>query len=171
MCASGCAFLSARVAARPFMPGIEMSMTTTSGFNSSACRTAAPPSSASATTFMSVSASISSFNPCRTVAWSSASRMRSGPVLSATIDHLARGHRERHPHENRGPFAGRRFDLNARSHQNGALLHADEPEPLADGGARCHLESHAVVLENQQDAIGSPLEDHFDAPGARVLGD
>ena len=49
------------------MPGIEMSMTTTSGFSSSARCTAAAPSLASATTFMSGWLSISSLSPWRTV--------------------------------------------------------------------------------------------------------
>jgi hypothetical protein len=49
----GRAFFSVRVATSPFMPGIEMSMTTTSGLMSSARCTAAAPSLASATTFMS----------------------------------------------------------------------------------------------------------------------
>jgi hypothetical protein len=47
------------------------------------------------------------------------------------IDCLARAHRERHPYEDGRPLAWRRFDLNACSNQDGALLHADKPEPLA----------------------------------------
>ena len=45
------------------MPGIEMSMTTTSGFSSSARWTAVAPSLASAMTFMSGWPSMSSLSP------------------------------------------------------------------------------------------------------------
>ena len=47
MATSGCFCFSARVAASPFMPGIEMSMTMTSGFSAMAFCIAAWPSLAS----------------------------------------------------------------------------------------------------------------------------
>ncbi len=59
----GCSCFSWRVATSPFMPGMEMSITTTSGFNATALWTAALPSLASATTVMSGWLSMSSFRP------------------------------------------------------------------------------------------------------------
>ena len=63
MMARGCFCFNARVAARPFIPGIEMSMTMTSGLIASAFCIAALPSLASDTTFMSGWLSMSSFSP------------------------------------------------------------------------------------------------------------
>ena len=45
------------------------------------------------------------------------------------------------------------------------------PNPWPVGSRIRRLEPHAVVLEDQQDAIRSPFEDHLDAPGARMFGD
>ncbi len=57
-----------RVASSPSMPGMRMSMSTTSGTSSDAMRTASSPSSASPTTWMSVCASSSALKPARTSA-------------------------------------------------------------------------------------------------------
>ena len=60
------------------MPGIEMSITTTSGFTSANARTASSPLSASAKTRMSAAPSSNSRKPMRTTAWSSTSITRIG---------------------------------------------------------------------------------------------
>ena len=61
-----------RVASRPSMPGIRMSISAMSGRVRNAASTASAPSSASATTRMSGSVSRIILNPARTSAWSSA---------------------------------------------------------------------------------------------------
>jgi hypothetical protein len=63
----GCCCFSFCVAISPFMPGIEMSMTTTSGRDVAASFSTVAPSLASPITFMSGCPSISSLRPCRTV--------------------------------------------------------------------------------------------------------
>src|SRR5690606_3684298 len=65
-----------RVAASPSVPGIRMSMSTTSARRSRASRTASAPSEASPTTSMSGSESTSTRKALRSSAWSSASRTR-----------------------------------------------------------------------------------------------
>src|SRR5690349_9723525 len=65
-----------RVAARPSVPGIRMSIRTTSARSSLASRTASAPSDASPTTSMSASESTSTRKALRSSAWSSASRTR-----------------------------------------------------------------------------------------------
>jgi len=61
------------VASSPSVPGIRMSISTTSGLCRRASVNASAPSAASPTTVMSAWASSSARNPARTSAWSSAS--------------------------------------------------------------------------------------------------
>src|ERR1044071_1503357 len=146
-----------------------MSITTTSGLNPRALWTASLPSPASAMTSMSRSASIRSFSPCRTVTWSSARRMRSGCVLSATTHDRtgALGHGD--AHENRRALSGRGFDLQATADERRALLHADEPES-ATSRLTIGVEANPVVLHDQEDGVMAPLEEYVDRACARVLG-
>jgi hypothetical protein len=73
------------VAWMPSMPGIRMSITTTSGTISAASRTASLPVPASPTTSMSSLSAMSRRNPERTSGWSSASTtlmlIRAGALL------------------------------------------------------------------------------------------
>src|SRR5918994_360176 len=66
----------ARVAVRPSVPGMRMSMSTTSGVSRRTSCTASSPSAASPTTSMSSWASSRARKPARTRAWSSASTTR-----------------------------------------------------------------------------------------------
>ena len=69
---------SRRVASMPFSSGMLTSITTTSGFSRSANSTASRPLPASPTISMSGCAARIMRKPCRTTAWSSASRIRVG---------------------------------------------------------------------------------------------
>jgi hypothetical protein len=73
---------SLRVASMPSMPGIRMSISTTSGSWSRATDTAASPSAASPTTSMSGAESRIITSPVRIAAWSSATTTRMGPAFT-----------------------------------------------------------------------------------------
>src|SRR5258705_4528643 len=126
-----------RAASRPFSSGIEKSRTATSGQRSRAARTAAWPASASAMT-ENPSRSSRALSPCRTITWSSASK-----ILLGTVDLQGYGH------DQAGSAAGRRDDLERSAHRVQPLLDSDEPE-AACAPARAHnsdVEPHAVVAD------------------------
>ncbi|SCE28289.1 hypothetical protein GA0115253_104081, partial [Streptomyces sp. Termitarium-T10T-6] len=75
-----------RVAASPSVPGIRMSMSTTSAFVARASSTAWAPSAASPTTSMSGSESTSTRNALRSSAWSSASSTLIGASRASGVD-------------------------------------------------------------------------------------
>ena len=56
----------------------------------------------------------------------------------------------RHSHEHGRALACGRLDLERRADQSGALLHAEQAEPLTGAFGCCRIESHAVVLDDQQ---------------------
>src|SRR5438045_2140831 len=120
-------------------------------------------------TSMSCSLSISSFNPCRTVTWSSARRTRSGRVFSAMAHDRAGVRRNVDSDENRRALSGIRFDLQATADQRRALPHADKPESVTLR-ITIALETDPVVLDDKKDGVGAPLEKHLDVPCAGVLG-
>ncbi len=70
-----------RVASSPFVPGIDRSMTTMSGFSARDRSTASSPVDASPTTSKRGSDSSNAANPARNMAWSSARTMRIGSPM------------------------------------------------------------------------------------------
>jgi hypothetical protein len=86
------------------------------------------------------------------------------------LDYLAEGRRERHPHENTRPLSSAGFDLKSGADERGALLHANQPEASALVRVFGLRKSDPIVLDDEQDAIGSPLEDHLNVFRPRVLG-
>src|SRR4030095_790994 len=118
---------------------------------------------------MSCSLSIRNFNPCRTVTWSSARRMRSGCVLSATTRDPTGARGNGDSHEDRCALSARGFDLQVTAHERRPLLHADKPESVT-ARITIGLETYPVVLDNEEDGVGAPLEEYFDMPGAGVFG-
>ena len=106
-----------RAAVSPSVPGIRMSISTTSGRRSRASRTAAAPSSASPATVMSGADDSRARNPARTSAWSSASSTsitasgaarRAGhewEVAAHPEPALRPGSRGQRPAERAGPLA------------------------------------------------------------------
>ena len=68
---------SRRVASMPSMPGMRMSISTTSGRCASAAATASSPVAASATTSIEPVASSTALKPARIIGWSSAMTTRS----------------------------------------------------------------------------------------------
>src|SRR5436190_4333818 len=120
-------------------------------------------------TSMSRSASIRSFNPRRTVTWSSARRMRSRFVVSAMTRARTGARGNVDSDENRRALPRSRFDLQATAYERRTLPHADEPESLTFHTA-VSLETDPVVLDHEQDGIVAPLEDDFDMPSAGVFG-
>lgn len=94
----GLLFIMLRVACRPFMTGIVMSITIASGFNSWFSSMASSPLEASPTTSQSSCVSKILRTPCRTMSWSSTMRirgtrrsyLRNGLRLNHTNSHVAR---------------------------------------------------------------------------------
>src|SRR5215475_15855117 len=101
-------------------------------------------------TSMSRSASIRSFNPRRTVTWSSARRMRRRFVFSAMTRARTSTRENVDSDENRRALPGSRFDLHVTAHERRALAHADEPESLTFHIA-VSLEADPVVLNHEKD--------------------
>ena len=78
-----------RVASSPSIPGIRMSISTTSGPCAAACDTAAAPLAASPTTVMPSAASRMTQNPARTSSWSSTTSTRIGAGSAGAVIALA----------------------------------------------------------------------------------
>ena len=151
------------------MRGIETSSTATSGFSRTACSSASTPSSASAITSMSGWRSSSSFTPERTMPWSSAIRILTRPPPAAGVG-VRRGRLGAPAGTSSStvvPLARARVDLERAAHQQRALAHAGEPEPLALLGEG---EAGAVVGDLQADPRVARLEAHLDAGRAGVAG-
>src|SRR5688572_1992463 len=138
------------------------------------------PSPASQTTIMSFWLSMTSLRPSRTTTWSSASRMRSRPLGSGMLACCAEAYRRRrdgrdrngrHAHKDGRTVAGRRLDLQGGANQRRTFLHAQQTEPAAVAVHSGQVETDAVILDDQRDLIGPPLENDLHVAGARVLGD
>src|SRR5690242_18981266 len=125
------------VASMPFMLGMAMSMTTTSGDCSSARRTLSRPSAASATIAKSGCFSSRARSPSRTTVWSSASSMRMGILFF--------GDRQLSQYRCSPPRMG--FDGDAATQPADALFHTEQPEASHVAG----VESVAVVTDTEAD--------------------
>src|SRR5512133_1190305 len=149
-----------RVASIPFMFGMAMSMTTTSGSYSSARRTLSRPSPASATTAISGCFSSRARSPSRTTVWSSASSMRMGIFL------VLGGPLQRQCGDDGRSPPRLRFDGEPAAEASNALLHAEQAEAADDAG----VEAVAVVAHAAADAAGLPAHLYFDVVGVGVAG-
>src|SRR4051794_19032989 len=99
--------------------------------------------------------SMSSFRPCRTVAWSSASRTRSLSGMGVLgID--------RDSQENCRALAERRFDLQRAANERRALLHAGQTEAGRRPTLRS-IEADPVILDHQDRRVVAVLENGVDA--------
>src|SRR5215212_2933742 len=119
-----------RVAARPFISGIERSSTTTSGLSAATLSRATRPFGASAMTSISLRDASRARRPCRTVSWSSA-RITLILAISGFV-HYCRA-RDRRLEVDRRAAARLRLDLQRAANQRGALVHAHDADAL--GGA------------------------------------
>src|SRR5690606_23517680 len=106
------------------IPGMERSMTTTSGLYFSTASMASSPVPASPTTVMSSSASRRARRPARRTTWSSARRMRIGSGIGL-------GLHSRDDDAHLGASAGAALDVDSPADVGGALLHAEETEAAA----------------------------------------
>src|SRR5580765_7172832 len=137
-----------RAASSPFRSGIEKSRTATSGQRSRASRSASCPSPASATT-AKPSRSSKALSPWRTIAWSSARRIRFG---------IVRLHRYGEDQLGSATRAGDDVERSADGVQ--ALANPGEPETaLAPSGQDGrHVESDAVVADDAAQEAAVPHE-------------
>src|SRR3954468_3494027 len=186
----GRCFISSMDAWRPFISGMAMSITITSGSTFLTSAMPSRPLPASPMTVMSGSSSRMRRNPCRTRAWSSTrtSRMGCDPLCSANVclllvlvgDGRRCRHLQRHAHADDESGRIRGPECERAAHQLGAFPHADEPDALpavlALGGWRepaaavLDLELHAIVhLPEPHEGLGrSRVATHV---GERLLHD
>src|SRR6185436_18710306 len=150
----GCVATICFVAARPFVPGMATSITTTAGCSCPAIAIASSPFAASPTTAIASSSSSMRRKPRRTRLWSSASRT---VIRRSDIGGL-RG-RERDSQANQRARAGCRAQkVDGAADQRRAFAHGHEPE----AAAACrraeafsvifHLELQDVAVEREADA-------------------
>src|SRR3954454_13518794 len=120
------------IASRPPIPGMDMSITTTSGFTSGNLRQASSPLSDSATTLISAEPSSSNRKPMRTTAWSSTSITLMFPIdLPSTTSLLRRASRCKHGDYYRygRALTRRAIDSKFAMQRLNAFPHANKPEP------------------------------------------
>src|SRR5688572_24814482 len=93
--------------------------------------------------------------------------MRSRPLMSGMLD----GGDGRHSYEDRRSLSRCGLDLQGGADERGAFLHPEQTESPAVAFGSAGIESYAIVLDDERDVIGAPLEDDFDMAGFGVLGD
>src|SRR5690242_9795179 len=163
-----------RVAASPSVPGIRMSMRTTSARSSRASRTASAPSDASPTTSMSGSESTSTRKALRSSAWSSASRTRivirtpTGRWSRAVVLGRGRAGLDGQDRMDAETAAVAGAGGEGAAQRGDALAHAEQPVPAAGGVVE--VPAGAVVEDGDLD-VGSDAYDADLGPrvGAGVL--
>src|SRR4051794_3062034 len=155
---------SRSVACDPVSPGIETSMTTTSGRSLGTCSQAACPSAASPTTAIPAWALIRALSPSRTTAWSSTRNTRSSAIADLPVPA-----RERDPDDDRGAPPGGGLDRQRPAHQGRPLPHPEHAQPVIGHRGRLGVEPPPVVLDDRGDLPGGALEDHVHPAGAGVL--
>src|SRR4051812_28517632 len=159
------------VACMPFISGIEMSITTTSGRSSRAFASAAHPSSASPTTSMSGCALTSDFSPSRSITWSSANTIRK---VLMRVDLLLRKGRDGYAHARGRAAAGRRVEAERAADERHTLAHAEYSEAVARTRPARNFagrEPSAVVFDDDENVVAPTLDDDAHAPRLRVLED
>src|SRR5947208_9736281 len=150
-----------RVASMPFMLGIAMSITTTSGDCSSASRMLSRPSAASATTVISVCFSSSARRPSRTTVWSSASSMRIGFMGRLGVEF---GQRQIGFHQ--GAAAQLRIDSQLAAQPPDTLFHAEQSEAANE----TRIEAAAVVSDREVDPCPFAFHDGLHGTGGGLAG-
>src|SRR6187455_3044067 len=157
------------IAVMPSMPGMEMSVITTSGFTDSSSCSSSLPLRASAITWTPSTVDRSALMPERTRSWSSASTtwMGSGALVFFWImvpSSISQYRTDRHT----ATLAG--ADVQASAGQFGALDHAVEPDiplGLVPIEHRSLVETHAVVDDQHADAA-APQEAQAHPHGGRL---
>ena len=162
----GAASTMRRVASTPSMPGMLMSISTTSGWSERAAATAASPESASPTTTTSLAVSSSARSPARNAGWSSATstrwRRRRGPRARRSC-----GPRlfERQPRHDARPATRPALDRDVAAELLRPLPHRLE------AGARAERRRQAPAVVGDLDReLGRGLEPDAAQPGARRAG-
>src|SRR5437867_7908509 len=133
-----------RVASMPFSSGIATSMTTTSGSKRSASSTASRPVPASPTTSMSCCESSISRKPCRTIAWSSANKIRIFLCMVFAVN--------RYAHFNLDSIFVRAPKRKLASGASRARAHPDHSHPLISGFVPV-AEASAVIRNGEADIV------------------
>src|SRR3954452_2700034 len=157
------------IASSPPIPGMDMSITTTSGFTSGYLRQASSPLSDSATTLMSAEPSSSRRKPMRTTAWSSTSITLMCPIdLPSTALPLRRANRCKNGHYDRYgcSLTRRAIDPKFTMERLDAFPHADK--------AKAHgitvwlfAKAFAIVAHRDRNHISLSLDS---APNPRDRG-
>src|SRR3990172_3165092 len=151
-----------RAASRPFRPGMAMSRSRMSGRRLATFSIVSSPVPASPTTSMSGMDSSSTRSPERTIAWSSAMRMRIGSIPRPVHGYF---------HEDGCAAAGQRLDRQNATNERGALLHAQQAELLCRRPGTPHLlhvEALSIVFHDEDSMAVPPVKQHANAPGAGV---
>src|SRR4030042_1042571 len=152
---SGTASLSRRMASKPLIPGMLMSITTTSGCVSSVMRRAPTPSAASPTSVMASSEARIMRRPARTMAWSSTSSTRIATARSSRGQWYA--------NSNAGAAARPRIDGELAPQEAHSLLHTYDAQMLLSRPADLvGIEAAAVVFDHRLHRAVRPRA----APGA-----
>src|SRR3990172_8934916 len=162
---SGISFRARRVAARPSMGCMVMSMTITSGWDSRAFFRASCPSAASATTSKPPWASRSSRSPSRKSLWSSARSIR----ILATL-HLPGPQGQLHPDP--GSLPGLGMNLQASPDKVRPFLHPLEADgPFQDRRFQTlQVKAPPIILHLGYKATIGKTEPKVGVPGLGVLG-
>src|SRR3990172_394146 len=151
-----------RAASSPFMPGMAMSRSRMSGRRLATWWIVSSPVPASPTTSMSGIDSSSTRSPERTIAWSSATRMRIGSISRPVHGYF---------HEDGRAVAGPRLDGQNATDERCPLLHAQQAQFLRRRPGTSHLlyiEALSIVFHDE-DSMAVPLvQQHAHAPGAGV---
>src|SRR3972149_11306751 len=151
-----------RAASSPFMPGMAMSSNRTSGRRLATWWIVSSPVPASPTTSMSGIDSSNTRSPERTIAWSSAMRMRIGSIPRPVHGYF---------HEDGRAAAGPPLDGQNAADERGALLHAQQAQFLRRRPGTSyflHVEALSIVFHDEDSMAIAPVQQHANAPGAGV---
>src|SRR5881296_2685161 len=150
-----------RVASIPFNSGIATSMTTTFGVNCSASSTASRPLPASPTTSMSGCESSISRNPWRTIAWSSANKIRVFFCMGLTFN--------RNAHFDQDPLLARATKLQYPSGAPRSRAHPDHSHPFLSAPVPV-VQPAAIVRDGKTDIVPLRAETDRHMGGAGMPG-
>src|SRR6266540_1033405 len=92
--------------------------------------------------------------------------MRSGSTVLRAAD---RCRDNRGADDDGGAFTRRRFDLEFSPDESGALAHADKANPMAAALDAGWIEPNAVILDDERQILGAPLQHDVDMVRSRVL--
>src|ERR1700693_799340 len=163
---AGCDATIRRVASMPFIFGMPISITTTSGISSPVNCTVSRPSAASPTTVMSGCFSSSARRPSRTTVWSSANRMRMWRIAIppgglyfmdlGPIDGLLQLN-QRQFRRNQRTAPKLRLEPQIAAQPSNPLFHAEQSEAADES----RVETHAIVAHLEAHALALALLRHL----------